>query len=263
MRNIRIDDYEAAPDPVIAAGNDYPFAHHLAAHRHRRAQLLYSVQGVMTVGTEAGSWVVPPQRAVWIPPGMLHDVRTTGAISTRSLYILPETVREAGLPQHCQVIGVSDLLRALLVAAVDLPLGAGDPRSTRILALALDEVRTMPVLPLYVPMPADPRLARLCQAYLASPIAHDPIDRWAGDYGASRRSFTRLFRQQTGLSVTLWRQQACLLAALERLAAGQPVTRVAMDLGYDSPSAFSAMFRRVLGTTPGRYFAEANSPDGS
>lgn len=260
MRNIRIDDYEHAPYPVIAAGNDYAAGQYLAPHRHRRAQLLYAVQGVMTVGTEAGSWVVPPQRAVWIPPGMLHEVCTTGAVSTRSLYILPDTVQEAGLPDACQVIGVSDLLRALLVAAVDLPFGADDPRATRILALALDEVRTMPVLPLYVPVPADLRLARLCQAYLSHPVARDPIDRWAADYGTSRRSFTRLFRQQTGMSVALWRQQACLLAALERLAAGQAVTRVAMDLGYDSPSAFSAMFRRVLGTPPGRYFGEADRP---
>jgi AraC-like DNA-binding protein len=52
-----------------------------------------------------------------------------------------------------------------------------------------------------------------------------------------------------------WRRQALLLASLSRLAAGEPVTNIALDLGYDSPSAFTAMFRRTLGVTPSRYFA--------
>jgi AraC-like DNA-binding protein len=69
----------------------------------------------------------------------------------------------------------------------------------------------------------------------------------------SRRAFTRAFRRETGLSLSAWRQQACLFAALPRLARGEPVTSVALDLGYDSLPAFTTMFRRILGAPPSRY----------
>jgi AraC-like DNA-binding protein len=58
------------------------------------------------------------------------------------------------------------------------------------------------------------------------------------------------------MSFRAWRQQLRLLRGLELLAAGAPVTRVALDLGYESTSAFTAMFRRVLGTTPTAYFRQ-------
>jgi AraC-like DNA-binding protein len=69
----------------------------------------------------------------------------------------------------------------------------------------------------------------------------------------SRRAFTRLFRRETGLTFATWRQQACLIAALPRLAAGEPVTAVAIDLGYDNPAAFTSMFKRALGSSPRAY----------
>jgi AraC-like DNA-binding protein len=91
-------------------------------------------------------------------------------------------------------------------------------------------------------------------------VLADPADRrtlaaWARPAGASVRTLARLFTRETGMGFRGWRQQVRLLRALERLAAGEAVTTVALDLGYDSPSAFVAMFRRALGTTPGRYFA--------
>jgi AraC-like DNA-binding protein len=44
-------------------------------------------------------------------------------------------------------------------------------------------------------------------------------------------------------------EKGALMEALVRLAQGQPVLRVALDLGYGSHSAFTAMFRRVMGVT--------------
>jgi AraC-like DNA-binding protein len=151
---------------------------------------------------------------------------------------------------------VSLLLHALLQEAVDLPAEyALAGREGRVMALLLDEIAAMPVLPLNTPLPHDPRLARLCRALIESPALEVDIDAMALKADMSRRNFTRLFRQQTGMSFGIWRQQACLLAALTRLGRGDPITRVAMDLGYGSASAFTAAFRRVLGAPPSRYLA--------
>ncbi|HYM31502.1 MAG TPA: AraC family transcriptional regulator, partial [Candidatus Cybelea sp.] len=124
----------------------------------------------------------------------------------------------------------------------------------RIMSLILDEVRALPALPLHLPMPSDARLKRVCAAIVAEPGAKATLVAWAAEAGASGRTLLRLFQRQTGMTFAAWRQRARLLAALGRLAAGEPVTTVAIDLGYDSPSAFTAMFRRALGTTPSRYF---------
>jgi AraC-like DNA-binding protein/mannose-6-phosphate isomerase-like protein (cupin superfamily) len=254
MRNTRVTHYEDTPRDVVITGNDYPPHYVLPRHAHKRGQLLYAVTGVVTVATDEGSWVVPPRRALWIPAGVAHEVRMSGAVSTRSAYVRDQAA--ALLPAHCRVIGVSLLLHALLLEAVDLPAEyALDGRDGRVMALLLDEIAAMPALALNTPLPRDPRLARLCRALIAAPALEIDIDAMAHKAGMSRRSFTRLFRQQTGMSFSAWRQQACLLAALTRLGGGDSITQVAVDLGYSSASAFTAAFRRVLGAAPSRYLA--------
>jgi AraC-like DNA-binding protein len=217
---------------------------------------------VLTVITAAGGWVVPPRRALWIPPGVAHEVRMSGAVSTRSAYVHRDVVERLGLPGRCRVIHVAPLLHALLMEAVDLPAEYMlDGRDGRVMALLLDEIVAAPELPLSTPLPADPRLARLCRALLEAPALEIDIDAMAHKAGMSRRSFTRLFRAQTGMSFALWRQQACLLAALALLGRGLPVTRVAAELGYASASAFTAAFRRVLGAPPSRYLLPESGAD--
>ncbi len=259
MRNIRYSaEHDAVPRAVVAIGNEYPAGYAGRPHSHRRAQLLYGATGMMTVSTRHGAWVVPPERAVWLPSGEVHDVRTVGAgVSTRSAYIWPDAIE--GLPQKCQVLGMTPLMRNLLLEAVDVPLQydtAG--RDGLVMALLLQEVRRLPVLPLSLPLPQERRLARRCRRLLEQPTPHDTIERWSEALEMSRRAFTRHFRAETGMSFGAWRQQACLFAALPRLAAGEAVTTVALDLGYDSPAAFTSMFRRALGTPPSRYFRSSS-----
>lgn len=256
MRNTRVTHFEDTPRDVVLTGNDYPPHYVLPRHAHKRGQLLYAATGVVTVITDAGSWVVPPRRALWIPPGIAHEVHMSGAVSTRSAYVRHEAAAMAALPAQCRVIGVSLLLHALLLEAVDLPAEyALDGRDGRVMALLLDEIAAMPALALNTPLPRDPRLARLCRALMDAPALEIDIDTMAHKAGMSRRSFTRLFRQQTGMSFSAWRQQACLLAALTRLGRGEPVTKVAVELGYSSASAFTAAFRRVLGAAPSHYLS--------
>ncbi|MBL4719644.1 MAG: helix-turn-helix transcriptional regulator [Alphaproteobacteria bacterium] len=254
VKDARANQFESAPQSVIAVGNEYPAGYFHPPHRHQRAQLLYAEYGTMIVETEEGGWVVPPREGVWIPHGIQHSIRMQSNVATRSVYFDRETSER--FPRHCQVIGVSPLLRQLLIAAVDLPVEYDrQSRAGRIMTLIVDETRDAPVLPLSTPFPSqdEPRQARLaaaCRKFLESPSIRNSIDDWCADLAMSRRSFTRLFRRETGLSFSAWRRRACLQAALPRLVGGASITTVALDLGYSSPSAFTAMFTRHMGRSP-------------
>jgi len=152
---------------------------------------------------------------------------------------------------------VAPLLRELILAATDHSPNEIDPtgRADLIGQLVLVELKSVPVVPLHAPLPRDPRLVAICRALIDDPARDEVLEHWADAVGASVRTLARLFRAETGMSFGSWRQQVRLIAALERLAEGQSVALVAHDLGYDSASAFTAMFRRTLGATPSRYFA--------
>lgn len=237
------------PRPVIARATDLPPGYVIAPHHHRRAQLLYGSTGAVLATTPEGAWMMPPERGLWIPAGTVHSVQTFGKVQTHSLYFEPGT--PPGMPGQCQVLAIPPLMRALLAEAVRLPREYDEAgRDGALMALIQAELPRLPALPLALPLPREPALARRCRGFLARPTPHDRIEDWATALGMSRRSFTRAFRQQTGFSFVAWRQQACVLAALPRLAAGDPITTIALDLGYDNPAAFTAMFRRTLGAPP-------------
>lgn len=246
------DDHEHVPRPVVGIGNDYPPSFELAEHQHRRGQLLYAASGVVAVSTPRGAWVAPPERAVWIPGGTPHAVRMVGAVQTCS--VLVDQAVYPGLARSCRVLGVSPLLRQLLVEAAHVPIEYEEAaRDGLVMRLLVAEIERAPLIPLAVPFPRHAALAARCHAFVEQPQAHVTIDQWADALAMNRRRFTRLFRQETGMSFAQWRQQACLSAALPRLAAGEAITTIALDLGYDGPANFSTMFKRALGVSPSRY----------
>ena len=224
-------------------------------HQHRRAQLLFTIEGVMTVSTKTGTWVVPPQQAVWVPPGTEHDVSADQRVAMRSLYLDPSALDR--LPATCCVLTVPPLLRELILRAVSLPADypPAGPQA-RLMAVIPDELAGLTPEPLHLPLPADSRLRSVTNALIADPGDGRDLKQWAKSAGASERTLARLFVKETGMTFGTWRQRRRLLAAIGRLAEGQPVTSVAVDLGYDSPSAFITMFRRTLGATPGRYLQQ-------
>jgi AraC-like DNA-binding protein len=238
--------------PIAPFAVDYPGASLRPRHHHRRGQLLYAVSGVMQVATEAATWVVAPEQAVWVPPGVEHQVGHRAPVAMRTLYIDAGVAEE--LPGGCCVVAVPPLLRQLILRAVDIGLDyPPDGPAARLMAVILDELRALQPEPLQLPHPRDPRLVKIAEALLADPADGRALEDWARAAGASARTLARLFVKETGMTFGAWRERLRLMAAVARLAEGEPVTSVAYDLGYQSPSAFIAMFRRSLGDTPGRY----------
>ena len=251
-----VSDVDQGPGIVLARARECPADHIIDWHKHERAQLLYAVKGVMRVTTANGVWVVPSQRAVWIPPDISHHVQAQGTpLSLRSLYIRRDAL--SALPDSCCVVTVSPLLRELIIETMQLP---DDPPAgsaeARLIAVLLDRIEGLPVAPLYLPMANDRRTRRIVEALLDDPADIRTLQDWSRELAASERTLARIFTRETGMTFGQWRQQVKLLAALTRLAQGASVTEVAFDLGYASQSAFIAMFRKALGKTPGRYFSE-------
>jgi AraC-like DNA-binding protein len=222
-------------------------------HSHVRGQLFYVESGLFIARTARGAWMLPPQRAGWMPPGLLHTIEIRGPSSGWGVFIAP--CAADGLPEQACVVGVNDLLRSLVRRASSWDSNAEpDVEQRRILDVLLDEIRRAPVEALHVPIPDDRRLRRVAVALMAQPDDTRSVDDWAAFAGMSTRTLTRLFRQETACSFAQWRQHARLACALERLARGEAVNQVADALGYATPSAFVAMFRRAFGQSPGRYF---------
>ena len=242
---------EASEIPALAFAHSFVSDEHVSEHHHSRSQLLHPITGVVIVTTPAGRWMVPPDHALWIPAGTRHAVDTIGGVEMQSAYVRLDAID--GLPTHLHVTGMTRLMRSLLDETVRIGPEATDARAELIRSTLLHEIPLLPERQLGLPLPRNPRLADLCRGFIALPSARLEIDDWADSVGMSRRTFTRLFRQQTGLSLSAWRQQACVMAALPRLSAGEPVTAVAMDLGYDSIPAFTTMFSRVMGAPPKSY----------
>lgn len=250
-------DLDAVREPVFTLVTDQVLSGETQPHRHAKAQLVYVMSGVITLEAAGGLWTVPPRCALWLPGGVAHRGRACGHIKVGHLYIEPALARS--LRDQCGILLVQPLLRELILRLMERPppRPTQGPREARLLRVLLDELEAAPLEPLHLPMPQDRRLRRLAETLLVDPSLRLTIEEWGARVGASSRTLSRLFPRETGLSFVRWRQQLHVGLALQRLATGEPVANIALDLGYESASAFGAMFRRMLGVTPARYFSEA------
>lgn len=232
-------------------------------HRHPWAQVALSTTGVIRMTAGHGTYLVPPSRALWVPPDVEHAITVVEDAEIRTLYVHPTArfLRDAqGLPTpfsswpECRVLEVSPLLREL-VPHLDASPGPvpASAREQRLADLVLDELRRAAPVRLGLALPADKRLRALCEAVLDDPLRHATLDGWASQAGASSRTLARLFRQELGTTFGEWRQQARLAKALALAADRRPMSHIAAELGYASASAFSAMVRRTVGATPTRF----------
>jgi AraC-like DNA-binding protein len=254
-RHLFLFDQKGRPLADVAGGSwDFRHGHVLKRHSHPEDQLLFAAEGVMAVDTDQGIWVVPPLRAVWIPAETLHGVTMSGRVSMRTLYFLPSLCKF--LPRRCLVLNISSLLKELIVHASSFPkLRRSSSSQRHIIDVILDQLKVVESIPIQLPLPRDPRARKLVDQLFANPSDQRPLDGLSSRSGASKRTIQRLFIEETGMSFSKWRQRLRLISAMQRLAAGEAVTTVALETGYNSASAFVAMFRKQVGMTPGRYLS--------
>ena len=241
-------------------------------HSHPWAQVAISTTGVIRLTVSHGTYIVPPSRALWIPPGVEHAVTMVEDADLRTLYFhqpqgqcgpspAPGAAPDPAAWRQCRVLEVSELLRALVREMPTTP--DGGPASTaadllreqHLSALVCDELARAAAVKLGVDLPQDKRLRHLCEAVIADPTRHDTLADWAQDTGASPRTVARLFRSELGSTFTQWRQQVILAKAVSLAAGRMPMGQIAAELGY-SASAFSAMVRKSVGQPPGRFLGQ-------
>ncbi|WP_306554323.1 helix-turn-helix domain-containing protein [Acidovorax sp.] len=249
-------------------------------HSHPWAQVAISTTGVIRLTVNHGTYIVPPSRALWIPPGVEHAVTMVEDADLRTLYFHQPRGRcgpgalgadgaapgpggddDSAAWRQCRVLEVSDLLRSLVREMPTTPDGgpaltpAQRLREQHLSALVRDELARAAAVKLGVDLPQDKRLRHLCEAVLADPTRHETLADWAQDTGASPRTVARLFRSELGSTFTQWRQQVILAKAVSLAAGRMPMGQIAAELGY-SPSAFSAMVRKSVGQPPGRFLGQ-------
>jgi AraC-like DNA-binding protein len=238
-----------APIAVVApVTRRYPAGHVVPAHAHTWPQLLYASSGVMRVETGTGSWIVPPQRAVWLPPDAIHETSMLTDVHLASLYL--ERTQQGSF--DCEVMEISPLLRELIVAALEIPSGSKpSPRDSLIADLIVEELEAAPRGVSPIPMPVDPRLLTLCKAVMANPAAGVSLVALSANVGSTSKTIARSFQRELGTSFRDWRQLVQVSYARAHLIQGVPAKVVASNLGY-TPSAFSALLKRNAGDRPKR-----------
>jgi len=253
-RSVDYQDYRDVVRPMTVLVRNQQTGEYNVPHVHRHGQILYAASGMMRAVTEDGLWFLPPRRALWIPPGVVHDQLMLSPVRLRSVYIEPDLAE--GFGDSCKIVEVSVMLRELILALADQPIEyPQEGRNAHIVALILHEIASAQSLPLQIPWPVDRRLVTVCKAILDHPEQPQSVEFWADKVGASSRTLIRLFIKETGLTFRHWVQQVRLATAIDRLEQGQSVGRIARDLGYASQSAFSAMFRRVMGESPREFLS--------
>ena len=243
-----------AARPLIATATDVSDAHIIPTHHHPRGQVLYAVSGAMRVSIGAAAWIVSPRTGVWVPCGVPHQVEASDGVAYRSVFVSPAAAR--AIPIYGTPITIDALMRELILEAATF--GAHyrpDSAESRLVDVLQDRLQRVSKEAVSVPLPRDPRARRICDALLEQPADDRSLETWGQLVGASGRTLARLFLRETGMSFSDWVRRMRLSLALDRLLRGERVTTVAFDLGYASPSAFCAMFRRMLGTTPTRYLS--------
>ncbi|MFJ3044561.1 AraC family transcriptional regulator [Herbaspirillum chlorophenolicum] len=245
--------YRRLPRPVVVRAYDYGDGYREIWHAHEQAQLLYATNGVLRVLTTEGSWLLPPTHAMWVAPGVDHELHAVGKVALRSGYFEPEVV--PWVHSQCSLIEVSGLLHELLLGMLDEPLEyAPEGRSALIVPLLLRCLeQATQVRKSVLPLPQDRRLRQLCEQLMGAPHDDSSLDGWSDRIGVSARTLARLFRDETGMTFGQWRQHMRIAEAIYRLAQQEPVKQVAATLGYSSAAAFITMFRKVMGTTPQKY----------
>ncbi|RXJ72089.1 AraC family transcriptional regulator [Veronia nyctiphanis] len=232
----------------LTASNDSGSTHQ---YQHKKAQVLYVVDGFISIFVGNVEHIVPPRRAIWIPPGVKHTTRTSEGTSYRSLFVHQNV--SSLFPKTIKIVDTNSLMRELIERMVlwnwDKPIRQQQPMFT----VLCDEMNMLESESLSLVYPEDRRLIDWLYALQEGEMKPQPLKEMARDIGASSKTISRIFTRETGMAYQYWRQRWRLHEAICLLSNGSPVTDVAKSLDFSSVSAFISFFRKIAGDTPGRY----------
>ncbi len=243
---------DAADGPVVLAARlRQRGMRRTARHQHARGQLLGAHQGLLRIAADDLHWLLPAGHVAWIPPLLPHALLSADGFDGWSLYFNAEAC--LGLPATPRIFQPNALLQAATTLALRWPHQPLDAAQARLAGVIADEIAASMPLPLALPQPRDRRLQKIAAALARAPEDGCSIEEWAASSGLSGRSLARHWLAETGMTLSQWRQRLRVLLSLPRLLSGEPVISVALSMGYETPSAFIAVFKREMGVTPARY----------
>jgi len=254
LEGTALQSADELPRKIAVRTSDCASGDYVPMHSHAWGQLLFLTEGLVEArATGSGTWIVPPQRAVWVPAYIEHEIKVIHSVNMRNVYIAPQAAID--LPKTCQVMNVPPLVRELIISLSELPALYNEQGADgRLVDVFLDQLHLSEEIPLHLPMPKSAPLLTITHRIIEHPEYHYNMHDWERELGISQRTLARRFLSETTMTYSQWRQQAKLLAAIQRIAQGEAVANIALDLGYQSQSAFISMFKKALGKTPGQYF---------
>ena len=246
--------------PVIARVSEMPENYLVEEHQHPWGQLAYASRGIMKVEVPGASFIIPPERALWLPRFTPHIVSTRYGLSFRSLYI--DNKWSQSLPEETTSIDIDSLLRELILEVTKWPedYELSDSNNSFIKVL-INRIESAASAPLFLNMPNDKRLLKITSTLSKSPGDSTSLETWSKTIGATPRTLNRLFQKQTNMGFVEWRQRLRLLYSLEKIERGENIAGVASELGYESSSAFISMFKKHLGISPKKYLKREKEQD--
>nr|WP_254911542.1 helix-turn-helix transcriptional regulator [Sphingomonas sp. CDS-1] len=226
----------------------------LPIHQHRKGQLVVSAQGSIVCRTLDGIRIVPSNGAVWVPGGVPHRIAISDNGRSYCVFIDPDV---GALPHSCATFSINPMLREMIFHLAKLPpLYPLEGPTSRLARVLLDELAQMKAEPLHFPVTSHPKIQQIAAELLDSPDDRRTVREWARTVAMSERTLARLILKHTGMTFGRWRQQLHIVIAVQKLGFGTTVQVISQELGYDSPSAFTAMFKKYMGQPPRRYLQD-------
>lgn len=223
----------------------------LAMHHHLKNQFVVCLSGLVTLQTEQGIWILPPNNALWVPAMTEHQVKSYGFSSGYVLFIDPKL--DIKIPDHFQMYHTHDFLKALLTRTASIAHNYESEQEQRLMHCLLDEILAAPKQFFYLAMPQQPRLKKISDTLLSTPELNHNLSEWAAVCCMSERTMTRAFQRETGMSINQWRKKLHVIIALQWLSEGESVQRIAHRLAYDNDTSFIVMFKKFMQMSPKKY----------
>lgn len=192
---------------------------------------------------------MPGGCAAWIPARTRHAITPTPTARARTLYIYSAATisrQKAAATDTCRVLTMTPLVRAI----VDHVHQHGADQ--HLAAVVIDQLAAARELPLFQPTLSSPIARRIAEMWSSDPAGTPRIRDLAAELRVSDRTLERAFVADAAMTPGEWRQRARIARAIALLAGGMDVKDVALEVGYETPSAFVVTFKRYVGITPGK-----------